>query len=201
MRLHLNKDVMVEEVGWAGAVEISEVDIAAVASLYNDCVAKIDPFRFRLDMRGDFTLKPWCKDIISLIRLINKIGAKPRTYLQAQIVEYRKPCKSSRQIPTIKMMCSPSGVDRYERFCGRMGMNQRPIHKITTMELEDFSGIQMITTMKRLHIECEDDFFKDPYLIAQLNQSFVKKHPSFIKLEAEGFYKKKFGITGEEIFP
>lgn len=192
---------MEQEIGWAGAVEISEPDIAMVANLYNDCIAKVDPFRFSLDLKGDFTLKPWCKDIITLIRLMNKIGAKPRTYIQAQVVEYRKPCKSARNIPTIKMMCSPAGIDRYDRFCDRMGLNQRPVHKITQLELEDFSGIQMVSTMKRLNISCEDDFFKDPYLIAQLSQGFVRKHPSFIKLEAQGFYQKKFGITGEEIFP
>ena len=200
MRLDLNKEYMNEELGWAGAVEISEVDIALVANLYNDCIAKIDPFRFNLDLRGDFTLKPWCKDIITLIRVMKKVGAKPRTYIQAQVVEYRKPCKSARNIPTIKMMCSPAGIDRYDRFCDRMGMNQKPVHIITQTDLEDYSGIQMNDTMERLNI-CEDDFFKDPYLVSQLSQGFVRKHPSFIKLESEGFYKKKFGITGEEIFP
>lgn len=192
---------MSEEIGWAGAVEISEVDIAMVANIYNDCIAKIDPFRFHLDLRGDFTLKPWCKDIISLIRLINKIGAKPRLYIQAQVVEYRKPCKSARQIPTIKMMTTPAGIDRYERFCDRMGMNRAKPVKITNTDLEDFSGVQMTSLMKRLNIPCEDDFFKDPYLVAQLSKSFVLKHPSFIKLDHEGYYQKKFGVPSESILP
>lgn len=192
---------MSEEIGWAGAIEISETDIALVANIYNDCVAKIDPYRFLLDLRGDFTLRPWCKDIITLIRLIKKLGAKPRIYIQAQVVEYRKPCQSSRQVPTIKMMTTPAGIDRYERFCDRMGMDRKPPMKVTKLELEDFSSIQMNTIMTRLNLSCADDFFKDPYLVSQLSQSFVKKHPSFIKLEAEGYYKKKFGINGEEIFP
>lgn len=190
-----------QDARWAGAVEITESDVALVANLLNDCIAKIDPFRFRLNLNGDFTMKPWYKEIITLIRLMNKIEAKPRLYIQAQIAEYRKPCKIAREVPTIKMMYSPAGIDRYQRFLDKMGMTSSKYHKVTVEEMMDFSKTQMVTIMKRLNIPNEQEFFKDPYLVAQLSASFVKNNLNFIKLESEGFYKKKFGITGEGMLP
>ncbi len=182
-------------------IEISETDIIMIAEIYNDIIGKIDPYKFHLSFKGDFKGRTWYREMIPLIRLMKSIKAKPRLYLQAQVVEYRKPVKHARQVPTIKMMATPAGIERYERFCVKRGLTKSKIHKVTQTELEDFSGIQMLAMMERLHISCQDDFFKDPYLIAQLSQSYVKKHPSFIKLEAEGFYQKEFGVSVESLFP
>jgi hypothetical protein len=190
-----------QDADWAGAVDITETDVALVASLFNDCIAKIDPFRFQLDLRGDFTMKPWYKELVTLIRLMNKIEAKPRLYIQAQITEYRKPCKSSREVPTIKMMTTPAGVDRYQRYLERMGMTPVKYYKISHEEMADFSKTQMEAIMKRLNIPSEQEFFKDPYLVAQLSKSYVKDNPVFQELAASGFYQKKFGIAPDLIFP
>lgn len=186
---------------WAGAVDITESDVALIANLFNDCIAKIDPFRFRLDLNGDFTMKPWYKEIITLIRLMTKIEAKPRLYIQAQITEYRKPCKSSREVPTIKMMCSPAGIDRYQRFLEKMGMTPDKVHRISQEEMADFSKSQMETIMKRLNIPNEQEFFKDPYLVAQLSKSYVQSNPVFQELATSGFYQKKFGVDPDNLFP
>lgn len=186
---------------WSGAVDITESDVALVANIFNDCIAKIDPFRFRLDLSGNFTMKPWYKEIITLIRLMTKIEAKPRLYIQAQITEYKKPCKSSREVPTIKMMCSPAGIDRYQRFLEKMGMTPDKVHKVSQEEMVDFSKSQMKAIMKRLNIPNEQEFFKDPYLVAQLSKSYVQSNPVFQELASSGFYKKKYGVDPANLFP
>lgn len=190
-----------QDANWAGATEITESDVALIANLFNDFVAKIDPFRYRLDLNGDFTTKPWFKEIVTLIRLMARIDAKPRLYIQAQIAEYRQPCKVSRAVPTIKMMTTPAGVDRYHRFLDKMGMNPTTVHKVSDEEMADFSKSQMEAIMKRLNIVTEREFFKDPYLVAQLSKSYVQKNPAFQELVTEGFYQKKYKVKPDSLFP
>jgi len=189
------------DANWAGATEITESDVALIANIFNDCIAKIDPFRYRLDLNGNFTTKPWFKEIITLIRLMARIEAKPRLYIQAQISEYKAPCKVSRAVPTIKMMTTPAGVDRYHRFLDKMGMNPTNVPKISEEEMMDFSKAQMEAVMKKLNIPTEREFFKDPYLVAQLSKSFVQKNPSFQELVSEGFYQKKYKLSPDNLFP
>jgi hypothetical protein len=179
--------------------EISNSDVALIANVYNDIVGRIDPFRYRLDMRGDFTKKLWYNDVVQLIRLMTGIGAKPRIYIQAQITEYRKPMFKSRQLPTIRQMASPAGIDRYNKYCEERNTPTIKPYVVTEADMMSMSKIQMDHLMKRLNIETEELFFKDIYLVNQLSRVFVKKHPVFQQLVKENYYLKQYGIDVNEM--
>lgn len=185
---------------WWEHTEISETDIALIAHIYNDCLERIDPFKYRLSLDKTFTKKPWYKDMFNLVRVITSIDAKPREYIQAQISEYVKPIKRSREIPTIRMMASPSGIDRYKRYCKRHGKLPSNDMRITSKELAVFSSHQLSKVLKTNNLT-EEQFFKDPYLIAQLSRVFVENHPVFRHYEEMGFYKKAFGVSGLDLLP
>lgn len=180
--------------------EISETDVALVANIYNDCVSKLDPFRYHLNLKGDFTKKPWYNDIVKMIRLITNIGAQPRTYIQAQISEYRKPMYKARLIPTLRMMTTPSGIDRYNKYCQERG-GIKEVNTISQEEMNEFSQKQMEEIIYRLNIKSEEEFFKDVYLITQLSREFVKNNPVFKKLVAEGYYQQTYNLSPEAMLP
>lgn len=179
--------------------EISNSDVALIANVYNDIVGRIDPFRYQLDMRGDFTKKSWYNDIIQLIRHMAGIGAKPRIYIQAQITEYRKPMFKSRQLPTIRQMASPAGIDRYNRYCEERNTPSIKPYVVSEEDMITMSKIQMDFLMKRLNIDSEEKFFKDMYLVTQLSSIFIKNHPIFQQLVKEDYYLKQYGVNINEI--
>jgi hypothetical protein len=181
-------------------MEIPETDVALIAQIYNDCASKIDPFRYRLNLKGDFTKKPWYNDLVKLIRLMVNIGVKPRTYIHAQFVEYRKPMFKARRVPTIRMMTTPSGIDRYNRYCEEIA-SIKDFNIISKEEMDEFSQRQMEKFIQQLNIPSEEDFFKDLYLLTQLSRSFVKNHPIFKKLVREGYYQKVYGVSPDAILP
>jgi hypothetical protein len=135
-----------------------------------------------------------------MIRIMANIGAKPRIYIQAQISEYRKPIYKARQVPTLKMMSTPSGIDRYNKYCNEKN-NIKDFNVISKEEMDDFSKRKMEEIIYRLNIKSEEDFFKDIYLISQLSHSFVKEHPIFKKLVAEGYYQKAYSLSPDAILP
>ena len=179
--------------------EISNSDVALIANVYNDIVGRIDPFKYRLDMRGDFTKKSWYNDVVQLIRTMAGVGAKPRIYIQAQITEYRKPMFRARQLPTIRMMASPAGIDRYNKYCAERNSPSIKPYVVSEEDMINMSKTQMDFLMKRLNIDSEEQFFKDIYLVNQLSKVFVKKHPVFQKLSEEGYYYKTYGVSPDAI--
>jgi hypothetical protein len=187
-----------ETLNWWERTEITDTDIALMAHIYNDCLEKIDPFKYRLTLDKTFTKKPWFKDMFNLVRLITSLGVKPREYIQAQISEYVKPIKKAREVPTIRMMASPSGIDRYTSYCKKHGKLPSNNKRINATELEKFSLVQMQRIMKTNHLT-EKDFFRDPYLMAQLSRDFVLSHPTFLELNTTGFYRTSFGVDGTEL--
>lgn len=175
---------------------ISESEVYMIANIYNDFANKLCPHD-ALYMGKDFSKQSWYNDIIKLIRIMDQVKAKPRLYIQAQFAEYKKPVRKGRNFPTIGMMCTPAGVERYESF---MTKNKRvESHILSSDEVNDFSINQMRSIMERLHIATEEDFFKDPYLISQLAKTYVKHHPAFQKLVSERFYQTRYKLDPESL--
>jgi len=202
------------------AVDVSENDLVLLATIYNECLAKIDPFRYNLKFTSDFKSKPWYKDLFCLYRLITILDAKPREYIQAQIAEYRPALKKGRKVPTIKMMVSPSGVQRYYDYLykhDRAPLRQIDLDsfKVAAFKTSSHSAPKLPKVVKAntmedapsrlhrlmgvFHIETEQDFFKDPFLIKQLPREYVTTHPVYKELCANHYYEQTFGLHGLEL--
>lgn len=203
--------------------DILESDVVLLANIYNECLAKFDPFRYNLRFTKDFNKKPLYKDLIALYRLITKIGAKPREYIQAQVSEYRPAISKSRKVPTVRMMVSPEGVKRYRDYLYKH--DKAPLQpldkeafnvprlshskyieelvikppKIIKANLTEDAPSRMRRLMAIFDIQSEQDFFKDPYLIKQLPHSYVAEHPAYKELCASRYYEKTYGLHGIEL--
>ena len=180
------------------SVEVSDNDLVLLATIYNECLAKIDPFRYNLRFTNNYKKKTWYRDLLGLFRTINKINARPREYIQAQISEYRPPLKKSRRVPTIKMMSSEEGIKRYYSYLDKHGRIPSNV-VVVKANTSEFADSIMHKLMKSFHIEKEQDFFKDPFLIKQLPRAFVTSHPAYKELCAEHFYEKTYGLHGIEL--
>jgi hypothetical protein len=180
------------------SAEVSDDDLLLLASVYNDCLSKIDPFRYNLKFTDGFRNKPWYNDLLSLLRVINKLGAKPREYIQAQLNEYKPALKLSRRVPTIRMMASDEGIERYNSYLGKRGRGESTvvIVKANMMEFADVALHKMMATYK---IDTVQDIFKDPFLMRQLPLQYVKKHPAYVELCNSHYYEKEFGVEGIEL--
>lgn len=178
--------------------EISESDLVLLASIYNECLSSIDPYRYKLVFSIGFKEKTWYKSLLELYRVINKLNAKPREYIQAQLSEYKQPIKQSRRVPTIKMMTTEEGIERYNSYIGKRGRIPSTVRtvKANLMEFADSALHKMMVTYK---LQTEQDVFKDPFLMRQLPRDFVKKHPDFRELCSSHYYEKEFGMEGIEL--
>ena len=216
---------MKRSVDYLDIPDILESDVVLLANIYNECLAKIDPFRYNLKFTKDFKKKPWYKDLIALYRLIVKIGAKPREYIQAQVSEYRPAISKGRKVPTIRMMVSPEGVKRYRDYLyrhdkaplqplDREAFNvPRPSYQqrkepcvvesrpkiVVKANLAEDAPARMKRLMTVFHINSEQDFFKDPFLIKQLPRSFVVAHPAYKELCGAHYYEHTYGLHGLEL--
>jgi len=184
---------------WWLDTEVSEVDVVALVNIYNDTVSRITSYKYRLKLTESFTREPWYKEVVLLYRLINRLNVKPRTYITAQIKEYSKPIKYGRAVPSISSLTSPAALKRWERYCERMGKIIDVKTKITTSDLNDYNLAQMNTLMKSFDVKDETEFFKDPYLLAQLTTDFTKTRPAFLKLVNDNYYRDTFHMTAEEL--
>lgn len=185
---------------WWLESEISESDVVSLVNIYNDAVTRIASFKYRLKLTESFTREPWYKEVVLLYRLINKLDVKPRTYISAQIKEYIKPIKYGRAVPSISSLTSPAALVRWEKYCARMGRVLDVKTKITEQDLNDYNLLQMKSLMKNNNVANETDFFKDPYLLAQLTKDFINTRPAFKKLVNENYYKETFNLTPDELF-
>ena len=179
-------------------VDISETDLMLLASLYNECLGKIDPHRYQLHFSKGYEQKTWYKELLNLYRTINKVNAKPRDYIQSQISEYKPSFKKGRRVPTIKMMTTEEGVQRYYSYMNRHG---RIDSKVTVVKanLSEFAETSLRRLMANFRIVDEVDFFKDPYLLKQLPRNFVLEHPVYKQLCNMHFYEKQYGMAGTEL--
>lgn len=180
------------------SAEISENDLILLASIYNECLAKVDPFKYQLKFTNGYKDKTWYKELLGLFRLINKLGAKPRDFIQAQISEYKKPIKQSRRIPTIKMMSSEEGIERYNSFLKKRGLVASTVVIVKADRME-FADVSLHNMMKTFQIPTELDVFKDPFLMRQLPREYVKEHPAYKSLCENHFYETEFGVKGLEL--
>jgi len=190
---------------WLDAAEITENDVMNLISFYNDC-ATVMGFPYKgIRPKGTKPLKdhPWYKDAFQLVRIINKMGAKPRDFIMAQF-HYFKKVKlkrvNSRDIPTLHTMLEPSAVDKWRNYLQYIGKELPLAKKITKEEMKMFNIKRMRHLMDKYNIKDEEDFFKDPILISQLSKTFVESHESFNKLVSDQYYEKKFGMKLEELF-
>lgn len=178
------------------SAEITEADLMMLASLYNEILAKVDPYKYTLKFTNNCQHKTWYRELFNLCRTINKINAKPREYISAQITEYKPSFKKGRRVPTIKMMASEEGIERYNKYLdkrGRGAPSYVTVVKGSTIEFADTLARKMMDTF---HLQSEADLFKDVYCLKQLPRKYVADHPAFKQLCAEKFYETNYGVPG-----
>lgn len=180
------------------SAEITDADLMMLASVYNEILAKVDPWKYTLKFTNGYNKKTWYRELFNLCRTINKVGARPREYIQAQISEYKPSFKKGRRVPTIKMMASEEGIERYNKYLLSRGRIQStvPVIKGNTLEFADSLAHKM---MLNFGLQTEEDLFKAIFCIKQLPRDYVKEHPMFKHLCETHFYENTYGVAGVEL--
>lgn len=132
-----------------------------------------------------------------VLDLIHKLGASPRDFVLAQIFEYSRKNKKAAEVPTIKMMAAPAAIDRWSNYMIKRGKLQEIRPK--EQEIMDYNNDHVSKIMVANSISSLEEFFKDPYCVAQLSKNYVLNHPVFKKLNSEDYYSKN-GFSVEDIF-
>jgi len=170
-------------------------EVSSFISIHNTIVSVTHPYKYMLKVRKNIdTLSnvDWFKDAVILLQLIKQLKVSPRTYLLAQISMYKKPNRKAREVPTLKMMASQKGIERYEEYLRHV--KQATIAYVPTeADMDMFSDKKMKTLMVAYDIESVEEFFRDVFLSSQLSTHFILNHPVYNSLKQSGFYKKEFG--------
>lgn len=174
---------------------VTKEEVLNFLSIHNSAVSIKHPYKYMLKIRKSIdTLEnvDWYKDAVILIQLTKQLNVPIRTYIIAQISRYRKPNKKSREVPTIKMMYSEKGIERYFEYV-RSVKQASDVHVLTEEEKDAFSLKKLNTLMIAYDVASVEDFFKDMFLSSQLSRHFILNHPVYISLRDSGFYKKEYG--------
>lgn len=182
-------------------LKASDDSVRAFVSLYNTLISTVHPYKYNITYSKSKTLvqQSWYKDVIILIDLIDTLRTNPRTYILAQISEYKKPNMKARSAPTIKMMSSEKGIERYITYCRKV-KQVLSIHVPTQDDLDMYASKKMSILMDNNNIKNVEDFFKDIFLSSQLSSHFVQTHPTYLKLRDEGYYRREFGSDFPFVF-
>ena len=186
------------------ANDVTPEDVTLIAGIYNDCIGLVySPFSKSILKMGkildDDKTRP---DLIGLCRIIASLNCSPREYIMAQIQEYKKPIKKGRLTPTLKMMVSPSGIDRWNRHVEKkLGPGTHTGRIPCSFDWYTYSKDMMKKVMEANGIKSEKEYFMDPYLLSHLSRQFLMNNETFRALVDEGFYQKTFGMTVEEVLP
>ena len=170
-------------------------ELFSFVSIHNTIISATHPFKYMLKVRKDITdvvKVDWFKDAVILLQLIKQLKVSPRTYILSQISMYKKPNRKAREVPTLKMMSSQKGIERYEEYL-RHVKQATSVYVLTDTDMDMFSDKKMKTLMAAYDIESTEEFFRDVFLSSQLSRHFILNHPVYNSLKQSGFYKKEFG--------
>jgi hypothetical protein len=187
---------------WWDLLDVTSKDIYDTVSFYNDC-AVVAGFPYsKIHMKFGKSLKDynWYGDVISLTRLICSLEAKPKEFITAQFLYYKKNHSKGREIPSFKTMITPAAIEKWHKYMQELGKETPAYERISKEEMDKFNTLRMKHLIKQYNIQKEEDFFKDPLLISQLSRSFIEKFETYNTLVETGYYKTNFGIDVETLF-
>ena len=187
---------------WWDILDITAKDIYDTVNYYNDCaiVAGFPYNKIRLKVGKPLKSYSWYPDVTSLTRLISSLEAKPKDFITAQFIYYKKKHSKGREIPSFKTMITPAAIEKWHKYMIAQGKETPAYERISREEMDKFNTMRMKHLISQYKIEKEEDFFKDPLLISQLSKSFVEKFETYNMLVESGYYKNVFGIDPENIF-
>lgn len=187
---------------WWDLLDITSKDIYDTVNYYNDCavVAGYPYNKIKLKVGKPLKDYSWYGDVTSLTRLICSLEAKPKDFITAQFLYYKKGHSKGREIPAFKTMLAPAAIEKWHRYMQEQGKETPAYEKISKEEMNKFNKMRMQHLIKQYNIQKEDDFFKDPVLISQLSRSFVEQFETYNTLVESGYYKNVFGLDIETMF-
>lgn len=182
-------------------LNVNDDDVRSFVSIYNTLVSTVHPFKYNLSYTKSRGIRQqnWYKDVTMLMDLIHTLKTSPRNYILSQLTEYKKPNAKARLVPTLKMMASEKGIERYITYCRKVKQVLN-VHIPTQDDLDLYASKKMSILMDSNDIKNVEDFFKDIFLSSQLSSHFVQTHPTYLKLRDEGYYRREFGSDFPFVF-